>query len=53
LIAEIQKEPLPSGYPVYLREKIKQLAALWNERVKSSSQTRKEEDQPRSRETIQ
>jgi hypothetical protein len=51
LIAEIQKEPLPSGYPVYLREKIKQLAALWNERVKSS--TRKEEDQPRSRETIQ
>jgi hypothetical protein len=51
LIAEIQKEPLPSGYPAYLREKIKKLAALWDENVKSSSQARK--DQPPSRETIQ
>jgi len=53
LIAEIQKEPLPSGYPAYLREKIKKLAALWDENVKSSSQARKEEDKPPSRETIQ
>ncbi len=53
LIAEIQKEPLPSGYPVYLREKIKQLGALWDERVKPCSQARKDEDQPPSRETIQ
>jgi hypothetical protein len=53
LIAEIQKEPLPSGYPVYLREKIKQLGALWDERVKPCSQARKDEDQPPSWETIQ
>jgi hypothetical protein len=53
LVAEIQKEPLPSGYPAYLREKIKQLGALWDERVKSCSQARKAEDQPPSRETIQ
>jgi hypothetical protein len=53
LIAEIQKEPLPSGYPAYLREKIKKLAALWDENVKSSSQAQKEQDQPPSRETIQ
>ena len=53
LIAEIQKEPLPSGYPVYLREKIKKLAALWDENLKSSSQAQKEQDQPPSRETIQ
>jgi len=53
LIAEIQKEPLPSGYPAYLREKIKKLAALWDENVKSSSRARKEEDQPPSPETVQ
>lgn len=53
LIAEIQKEPLPSGYPAYLREKMKKLAALWDENVKSSSQARKEEDHPPSRETVQ
>ena len=53
LIAEIQKEPLPSGYPAYLREKIKKLATLWDENVKSSSQARKEEDQSPSGETIQ
>jgi hypothetical protein len=53
LIAEIQKEPLPSGYPVYLREKIKKLAALWDENAKSSSPARKDEDKPPSRETIQ
>ena len=50
LIAEIQKEPLPSGYPVYLREKIKKLAALWDENAKSSSQAK---DKTPSRETIQ
>ena len=53
LIVEIQKEPLPPGYPAYLREKIKKLAALWDENVKSSSQARKEEDQQPSGETIQ
>jgi hypothetical protein len=53
LIAEIQKEPLPSGYPVYLREKIMKLAALWDEQAKSSSQARKEQDQRTSRETVQ
>ena len=53
LITEIQKELLPSGYPTYLREKIKKLAALWDENVKSSSQARKEKDQPPSRETVQ
>jgi hypothetical protein len=53
LIAEIQKEPLPSGYPAYLREKIKKLAALWDENVKSSSPAQKEPDQSPSRETIQ
>jgi hypothetical protein len=53
LIAEIQKEPLPSAYPAYLREKIKKLAALWDENVKSGSQARKDQDQPPSRETIQ
>jgi len=53
LIAEIQKEPLPSGYPLYLREKIKKLAALWDENVKSSLPARKEEDKPPSKETIQ
>ena len=53
LIAEIQKEPLPSGYPAYLREKIKKLATLWDENVKSSSQVRKEEDQSPSGEIIQ
>jgi hypothetical protein len=53
LIAELQKEPLPSGYPAYLQEKIKKLAALWDERVKPRSQARKEEAQPPSRETIQ
>lgn len=53
LIAEIQNEPLPSGYPAYLREKIRKLAALWDEKAKSSSQIRNEQDQPPSRETIQ
>jgi hypothetical protein len=53
LIVEIQKEPLPPGYPAYLREKIKQLAALWCEAVKSGSEARKGGDQPPSRETIQ
>jgi hypothetical protein len=53
VIAEIQKEPLPSGYPAYLREKIRKLAALWDENVKSSSQAQKERDQSPSRETIQ
>ena len=53
LIAEIQKEPLPSGYPIYLREKIKKLAALWDENLKSSSRARKEQDQPPSPETVQ
>jgi len=45
--------PLPSGYPAYLREKIRKLAALWDENVKSSSQAQKERDQSPSRETIQ
>jgi hypothetical protein len=53
LITEIQQEPLPPGYPAYLREKIKQLAALWCEAVKSGAEPRKGEDQPPSRETIQ
>jgi hypothetical protein len=53
LIAEIQMQPLPSGYPAYLREKIKQLGALWDKTVKSGSQVRKGRDQPPSRETIQ
>lgn len=35
LIAEIQKEPLPPGYSGYLRNKIGQLTAMWNEFVKS------------------
>lgn len=37
LIAEIQKEPLPPGYPGYLRRKIKQLTQMWNESVKSGA----------------
>lgn len=53
LIAEIQNEPLPSGYPAYLREKIRKLAALWDEKEKSSSPARNEKNQPPSRETIQ
>ena len=53
LIAEIQQEPLPAGYPEYLREKVKQLAALWCEAVKSTSEARKGEDHPPPRETIQ
>jgi hypothetical protein len=53
LIVEIQKEPLPSGYPAYLREKIRKLAALWDEQAKSSSQARKEQDQRTSRGTVQ
>lgn len=53
LIAEIQQQPLPPGYPEYLREKIKQLATLWCEAVKSGSQARKGEAEPPSRETIQ
>lgn len=53
LIAEIQKEPLPSGYPAYLREKIRKLAALWDEKAKSRSPARNEKNQPPSRETIQ
>lgn len=53
MIAEIQQKPLPPGYPEYLREKIKQLAALWCEDVKSGSQARKGEAEPPSRETVQ
>jgi len=49
LVAEIQQEPLPSGYPEYLREKVKQLSALWCEAVKSTSEARRGEN----RETIQ
>ncbi len=41
IIAEIQKEPLPSGYSTYLREKIKRLDALWNEAVKSGTPTQR------------
>ena len=53
LIAEIQQEPLPPGYPAYLREKIKQLTALWCETVKSETLARKRGDQPSSKETVQ
>ena len=53
LIAEIQQEPLPAGYPEYLREKVKKLAALWCEAVKSGSEARREETHPSPRETIQ
>jgi hypothetical protein len=53
LVAEIRQEPLPAGYPEYLREKVKQLAALWCEAVKSTSEARKGEDHPPLRETIQ
>jgi len=53
LIAEIQKQPLPPGYSAYLRDKIRKLAALWDEKAKSSSPARKEGDQPPSSETIQ
>jgi hypothetical protein len=53
LIAEIQQQPLPPGYPEYLRGKIKQLAALWCEAVNSSSEARKGEAELPSRETIQ
>lgn len=49
LIAEIQQEPLPAGYPGYLREKVRKLAALWCEAVKSGSESRGGEN----RETIQ
>lgn len=53
LIAEIQQKPLPQGYPAYLREKVKKLAALWCEALKSAALARKGGDQPPSRETIQ
>ena len=53
LIAEIQQEPLPPGYPAYLREKVRQLSALWDQNVKSESQARKEGDPPTSKETVQ
>lgn len=53
LVSEIQQKPLPAGYPEYLREKVKQLAALWCEAVKSTSEARKGKDHPPPRETIQ
>jgi hypothetical protein len=53
LIVEIQQEPLPPGYPAYLREKVRQLSALWDQSVKSGSQVRKEQDPPTSTETVQ
>jgi hypothetical protein len=53
IIAEIQKEPLPSGYSAYLREKIGRLAVLWSETVKSGTPTRKEQEQLLSKETLQ
>jgi hypothetical protein len=53
LIVEIQQKPLPPSYPMYLREKIRQLSTLWDQSVKSGSQIRKEEDQPPSKETVQ
>jgi len=37
LIAQIQKEPLPPGYPGYLRKKTKQLTEMWNESLKPSA----------------
>ena len=42
LIAEIQKEPLPLGYSGYLRKKIRQLNAMWNEFVKSRPLSQKQ-----------
>lgn len=53
LVAEIQQEPLPEGYPAYLREKVKKLAALWCETLKSDALARKGGDRSTSRETIQ
>ena len=53
LVAEIQQEPLPAGYPEYLRGKVKQLAALWCEAVKSGSEAREGEDHQPPRQTIQ
>jgi hypothetical protein len=53
LIAEIQQEPLPQGYTAYLREKLRQLSALWDQSLKSEPQARKEEDQLTSKETLQ
>ncbi len=41
LIEEIQKEPLPPGYSGYLRKKIRQLNAMWNESVKSGTPSQK------------
>lgn len=35
LIAEILEKPLPPGYSGYLRKKVKELTATWNESVKS------------------
>ena len=53
LIAEIQNQPLPAGYPAYLREKIRRLAELWCKTVKSDAVVRREGNPPPSKETIQ
>ena len=37
LIAEIQKQPLPPGYPGYLRKKVRQITEMWNESLKSGA----------------
>jgi hypothetical protein len=35
VIAEVQEKPLPPGYSAYLRKKVGELAASWNDAVKS------------------
>lgn len=43
LIAEIQEKPLPPGYSMHLRRKVRQLAGAWNESMMSTNASPKEE----------
>ena len=39
VIAEVQDKPFPPGYSAYLRKKVREFAAAWNEAVKSGKAT--------------